>query len=275
VTGAVRHTLTHSGVLRCLLARDGKRLATITFATVQLWDTETGGSVGEPIVVDSKRHDACATFDASGQRLAVWWSEPELPGHVRIIAAATGLDIQPPFQHPSVVTDAAFSPAGDLLVTASGDQRLWLWRLGDGRPALAPILHDHAMNDVGFFPDGSQFWSRVGRQLYTWETATGDAVGPVLQHRGPPRPAPGRQATGAVVTRDDEKVHVAWSADHRLTTCDSRGGVNLWDFTAGTRPLDVLEALARVLSSHRIDPSGGLVPLSREELRAAWAAVHH
>jgi serine/threonine protein kinase/WD40 repeat protein len=269
-TGTVRHTLAQPGVLRCLLSPDGKRLAALTFTTAQLWDTRNGRAIGEPIDVDLKRQLPYATFDATGKRLAVWWTQPELPGHVRVIDPVTGHDLQPPYEHPAVVTSAAFSPSGDLLVTATGAQQLWLWRTADGRPALTPILHANAISAVGFSPDELLFWSRSARQLYAWEAATGDAAAPALHHLGPPPPEPGRRPGGARVTSDDEEVRIAWSADQRVATCDGRGGVNLWDFSVATRPLGEMDVIARVLSSHRTDPSGGLVPLTREELRAAW-----
>ncbi|MEO7319766.1 MAG: WD40 repeat domain-containing protein, partial [Chthoniobacteraceae bacterium] len=273
-TGAVRHTLVHRGTLRSALGADGARLASITRESVQLWNTDTGQKLGEPITASATRHTAGARFDPTGRRLAVWWAEPELPGKVRIVAAETGRDLLPPFEHPSVVTDAAFSPSGDLLITASGDQRLWLWRMRDGLPALAPILHAGAINAVGFSPDGLLFWSRTGRLLHTWETATGDAAVPFLQHIGPPPAEPGRKTSGGVVTHDKEEVRIAWSTDHRVSICDGRGGVNVWDFSVEAHPLEEMESLARVLSMHRIEPGGGLVPLTREELRAAWTAVH-
>ncbi len=272
--GATQHTLIHPGTLRCLLGVDGTRLATITRDTVQIWNADTGQKVGEPIAAVGSRHGAGARFDATGGRLAVWWAAPEIPGGVRIVATDTGHDLLPPIEHPSVVIDAEFSPTGDLLICASGDQRLWLWRTRDGLPALAPILQAGAINAVGFSPDGLLFWSRTGRLFSTWETATGDAAAPVLKHVGPRPAEPGRKASGGVVTHDDEKVRVSWSTDHRVSTCDGSGGVDVWDFHAGSRPIEEMESLARVLSMHRIEPGGGLVPLAREELRAAWAAVH-
>jgi WD40 repeat protein len=230
--------------------------------------------VGEPINAEGGRHAAAARFDATGQRLAVWWTDPELPGGVRVVASNTGRDVLPPLAHPSVICDAVFSPAGDLLISASGDQRVWVWRLADGTAAMAPILHGSAINAIGFSPDGGLFWSRTSRLVRTWETATGDAVAPVLRHLGPPPSEPGRKASGGVVTRDDEQVRVAWSVDQRLGTSDGQGGVNVWDFRAESRRPGEMEALARVLSMHRIEPGGGLVPLTREELRAAWSALH-
>jgi WD40 repeat protein len=227
--------------------------------------------VGKPIAAGGKWYDAAARFDTTGRRLAVWWAAPQIPGELRIVAAETGRDLLAPLKHPAVISEAVFSPAGDLIITASGDQRLWLWRTSDGLPALAPILHVAGISAVGFSPDGLLFWSRTGRSIYTWETATGDAAAPVLRHRGPRRAEPRRQASGGVVTHDDEEVRVAWSADRRVATCDARGGVNVWDFRDEARPLDQMEDLARVLSMHVINADGGLVPLTHEELRTAWA----
>ena len=150
------------------------------------------------------------------------------------------------------------------------DQRLWLWRLRDGQLALAPILHPDRINAVGFSPDGLLFWSGADRVFRAWEIATGDAAAPALRHLGAPPPPPPRSADGSLLPRYEEVVLRAWSGAGRIVSCDSRGGVNAWDLRSRTRPLDEMETLARILSMHRIESRGGLVPLTRDELRAAW-----
>jgi WD40 repeat protein len=271
--GIISHTIEHNDALRCIMASDGTRLATITQRVVQLWDTQSGRTVGDSIRPESNRRDACARFDSKGQALAVWWTSPELPGQIHVVAAKTGIDLHPPLKHPSVITDAVFSPDGDTLISASGDQRLWLWRTADGQAASAPILHNERINAVGFSTDGSLFWSRTGRLLHLWDAKTGDAASPVLRHVGPPRPAPGRRTSGGLITNDDEEVHVAWNSENRIATCDASGGTNVWNADSGMRPIQEMEAFARVLSMHRIDPGGGLIPLTREELDDAWKQV--
>ncbi len=268
-SGAVRHTLSTKGALRCLLGGDGARLVTITKKSVQLWDAATGRPVGEPFAESAKWSEPGARFDATGRRLAVWWSWPDtLAGELRVIETATGREILPRLKHAAAVKQAAFSAAGDLLATGTRDLRLWVWRMSEAHPALAPIQHDDRITDVGFSPDGLLVWSRSNRELRIWETATGDSAS-ALRHRGPPPPKPRSPRGGA---NDDEMVSTVWSSAARVASCDSRGCVNVWDFSIGTRPLAEMETLSRVLSTHRIEPGGGLVLLSREELRAAWAA---
>ena len=132
------------------------------------------------------------------------------------------------------------------------------------------IQHDDRISDVGFSPDGLLIWSRSNREFRTWETATGDAA-TTLRHRGQPPPR-AKNARGSTMA-DDESLSTVWSSAGRVASGDSRGGVNVWDFSAPPRPLAEMESLARLLSMHRIEPGGGLVPLTREELRAAWAAA--
>ncbi len=271
-TGTVQHTLASGGALHCAFGADGARLVTIADDAVQLWDAAAGARIGEPFIEGGKWREAGARFDATGRRLAVWWSWPDtLPGDLRVIDAATGREILPRFKHAAAVKQAAFSPAGDLLATGTRDQRLWLWRLRDGQRALAPIQHDDRISDVGFSPDGLLVWIRSNREFRIWETATGDAAA-TLHHRGQPPRKPKNQRDGTMA--EDEIVSAHWSRAGRVASGDSRGGVNVWDFTAPPRPLAEMDALARVLSMHRLEPGGGLVPLTREELRAAWAAVH-
>ena len=269
-SGAVQLTLPSGDALRCLLSADGARLVTIADKTVQLWDAATGAPVGEPFT-ENKWREASARFDATGRRLAVWWSWPDtLPGDLRVIETTSGRETLPRLKHVAGVKYAAFSAAGDLLATGTRDQRLWLWRLRDGQRALAPIQHEDRISDVGFSPDGLLVWSRSNREFRTWETATGDPA-TLLRHRGQP-PAKAKPARGSPLA-DDESLSTLWSSTGRVASSDSRGGVNVWDFTAPLRPLAEMDALARVLSMHRIEPGGGLVPLTREELRAAWAAA--
>ncbi len=269
-TGTVRHTLATEGTSRCVLGGDGARLVTLTKEAVQIWDAATGQPIGSPLVEGGKWRDPGATFDATGKRLAVWWSWPDtMSGSLRVLDAATGGEILPRLEHAAAVKQATFSAAGDLLATATRDQRLWLWRTSDGHRTLAPVQHDDRISDMGFSPDGLLVWSRSNREFRTWETATGDAVS-LLRHRGPPPRKPTSPRGGPM--DDDEVVRTIWSSASRVASSDSRGSVNVWDFSAGTRPLAEMETLARVLSTHRIEPSGGLVPLTRDELRAAWAA---
>ena len=269
-TGTVRHTLATEGALHCLLDPDGTRLVTLAKTTVQLWDAASGETIGAALEEGGKWSDPGACFDAAGKRLALWWSWPDtLAGSLRVLEPATGREILPRLQHSSAVKHASFSATGDRLATATRDQRLWVWRMSDGSRALAPIQHDDRISDAGFSPDGLLVWSRSNRVLRLWEAATGDAVS-VLTHHGL-APAKPKNPRGGPM-ENDEIVSTIWRAGSRVASCDSRGAVNVWDPSAGTRPLDEMEMVARVLSRHRIETGGGLVPLTREELRAAWAA---
>ena len=269
-TGTVRHRLATEAALDCLLGGDGARLVTLGKRTAQLWDAATGQPVGAPLEEGGKWTDPGARFDATGNRLAVWWSWPDmLAGSLRVLDAATGRELRPRLEHGAAVEHAAFSATGDLLVTATRDQRLWVWRMSDGRRELAPIQHEDRISDTGFSPDGLLVWSRSDRALRIWEATTGDAVS-VLHHRA----TPAREKNALVSPMEnDETVNTLWSSGSRVASCGSRGAINVWDLSAGARPLEEMEMLARVLSRHRIGTGGGLVPLTREELHAAWAAL--
>jgi WD40 repeat protein len=271
-TGVIRRTVLHIGAVRCVFAPDGARFATISDTSVQLWNAETGQSIATLEPGGSWRK-ASARFDSTGGRLAVWWADPvKQPTHVRLIDGASGRDLLEPIQQPCAVTDVIFSPAGDVLFIATLNQRLAPWRTGDGHPVRAPSVIPDGIQAIGLSPDGLLLWSRTQRRVHLWETSTSDAAAPPLNHLGPPPAAPRRTSRGAVDTRDTEQVLVAWSTDARLATCDTRGGLNVWDLHAGARSIEQMETLSRVLSMHRLDPNGSLIPLTRDELRQAWQA---
>jgi hypothetical protein len=94
---------------------------------------------------------------------------------------------------------------------------------------------------VRFSPDGRLVLT-VGRGVFArvWDATAGEAV---------------------ALTRRDTPWVTAALADPAATAA--------WDLPTDPRPLAELAALAEWLSGHRVDPSGGLVPLDAGELRRA------
>ena len=52
-------------------------------------------------------------------------------------------------------SDAAFSPDGARILTASDDKTAKLWDAGSGK-LIASFAHQHAVNHAAFSPDGAR-----------------------------------------------------------------------------------------------------------------------
>jgi WD40 repeat protein len=153
--------------------------------------------------------------------------------------------------HAGTVTSVAFSPDGLLVVTASADRTARVWDL-HGHAVSPPLEHRAGVNHAAFGGKGLVATASSDHTARVWDVTTGEAVSPPLKH------------TNAV-------LHVAFSADgRRLATSDLDGTTREWDLSADGRNDADLKRHAQLLACHRLDETGGPMPLDREALQASW-----
>jgi len=103
-------------------------------------------------------------------RQARWqlpYQSPYVPDHVAQILGSMRL------RHANEIYALAFSPDGNFLATASGDQTVKIWDLGNGHEVLKYAGHTDAVRFVAFSPDGKSIASAGGKELKIWDPATG------------------------------------------------------------------------------------------------------
>ncbi len=200
--------------------------------------TRGGRAVGAPLRHQDMIYRAC--FSPDGTRVltasADWTA--------RVWDAATGKPVTPPLRHGSKVYQAAFSPDGRRVVTGSDDNSARVWDAATGKPVTPPLVHDGTVVKAVFSPDGRAVLT--GSQDGTaraWDAGTGEPLTPPLPVAG-------------------------WVA----RVLASSGPV-AWELPRDERPLDDLRLLAQAFSGHRIDDTGGLIPLEPDRLREAWETL--
>ena len=89
----------------------------------------------------------------------------------------------PVVQHRLAVSQAVFSPLGDIVATASQDMTV---RLHDrtGRLVLPPLQHLGAVARVEFSPDGKRLLTMTADEIRVWQVGAGRLAFPPIRHAG-------------------------------------------------------------------------------------------
>lgn len=258
---AIATNLTNGAdVKELLFNHDGTLLAgRRSDGSIQLWDATTGHPRGEPL---PRRFQATpVTGGSHGQAFS-----PD--GRFFAFNSANGVHLYrteplepvgtPLVGHGEILPDAAFSPDGQRLLTATDDGRIQIWTTRDLLPDGRAIQHQGPILDAQFTPDGqrlatlskdgtTRIWS-IGkppadpanfRQRYpirTIEFSSGSDV-MAIYLRGQPLQfhsiSTGQPLGNPIPLEPGEWVH-ALSPDARwFATVNSNQALRIWDRTSG------------------------------------------
>ena len=132
------------------------------------------------------------------------------------LETVTGKPLGEPLQHESYVWQAAFSPDGKWVVTASADGTARVWETKTGKPVGQPLHHNDVVKSAAFGPDGQ--WvvmASADGTAQVWEAATGKAVGEPLRHDG---------VVNSAVFSPNGKWVVTASVDHSARVWEAATG---------------------------------------------------
>ncbi len=156
--------------------------------------------------------------------------------------------------HTESVTDAAFSPNGQLIITASKDRKVHVWDAHNGNLLHVLFGHRGLINSIEYSPDGQNILAVSQNEIYIWNNATG-----VLPK--------------VIGTHTDNLNSAAFSPDGRfIVTASNDKTAIIWDTSKGT--------VLRVMSGHTSSVTGAwyspdgrlIVTISADKTARVWNA---
>jgi WD40 repeat protein len=238
---------------RALVICWGNPAKKIGFA--QIWDIATAQPLGPSIF-----HAGAvsrAEFSPDGKRLVTGFGDAGLgPCEAQVWDPFTGTRIAPPIRHRDGVSSVSFSQDGKWVLTSSEDGTARVWNSFTSEPRTPPLAHDAAVQWAEFNASSELVvTASYDGTARVWDARTGQPVTPPLKHDGP--------VWHAVFSHDARRI--ASGAEDRTA--------RIWNLTEDTRQPRALRDLAELLAAQRIDATGGVVPITLDEMRTRWQAI--
>ena len=182
--------------------------------TIQVWDAQTGGQVGNPLQGHTKLVKSVA-FSPDGRHIvSCSWDQT-----IRVWDTQTGGQVGNPLQgHTDLVNSVAFSPDGRHIVSGSFDQTIRVWDAQTGGQVDNPLQgHTFSVKSVAFSPDGRHIVSGSDDQtIRVWDAQTGGQVGNPLQGH--------TNWVNSVAFSPDGRHIVSGSSDQTIQVWDAQTG---------------------------------------------------
>jgi WD40 repeat protein len=256
---AVGEPLRHDEeVVYVAFTSDNRRIATVSSDVPhsqkgRLWEATSGKPVSSHLLQSLLRGGmfSAVAFSPDGRRVVTVRSNDLETALVRDVT--TGEEVVPPLKHSRHITLVNFSSEGGRILTTVELEAL-IWDAASGKPATPPLTHGTFIDHADFSPDGRLVvtTSEDHDSVRLWDATTGEAVVPLLPSKSP-------------------RIAV-FSPDVRFMVLLGQGSekAEMWHLIREDRPVQDLELLAQVLTAHRIDDTGGYVPLEGNELEQGW-----
>jgi WD40 repeat protein/serine/threonine protein kinase len=130
---------------------------------VRFWDTDSGESLGTPLVHDSGVY--ALTFSPNGEKFLTG----DIDQNAYLWDTATRRRLLSLLGHHGCINDGAFSPDDRFVVTGSQDRTARLWDVATGKPIGPPMSHADEVIRVEFAHNGQTLLTATKDQMaQTW-----------------------------------------------------------------------------------------------------------
>jgi RNA polymerase sigma factor (sigma-70 family) len=198
---------------------DGKAVVTVSVdRTIQVWDFPSGKErlripLPGPNLTTNQRIQAALSPD--GQTIATWIMETASVIYLHDLATRKRLSSLPV---STSVRALSFSPDGvhlASLTTVDGTVRIWDWarakevsKFVAGPPATVGSVPFVPGNEMSYTPDGKALVTLVGKQVKSWDPATGDPLATPLNEK--------KYAAGTLAfSRDGKRLALSVATDKK------------------------------------------------------------
>ena len=226
-----------SSVLSIAFSPDGRVIVSCLLDdTIQVWDAQTGGQVGNPLQGHTCQINSVA-FSPDGRHIVSGSSDKT----IRVWDAQIGGQVGNPLQgHTDQVHSVAFSPDGRYIVSGSFDKTIRVWDAQTGGQVGNPFQgHTDQVQSVAFSPDGRYIVSGSSDKIIrVWDAQTGGQVGNPLQGH-----------TSSVSS-------AAFSPNGRYIVSGSNNTIQVWDAQTGGEVGNPLEGHTDWVWSVAFSPDG-------------------
>ncbi|KAH6634056.1 WD40-repeat-containing domain protein [Chaetomium sp. MPI-SDFR-AT-0129] len=218
-TGVHLETLVgHMAGVSCLAwAPDSDTLATGSDdKAIRLWDRVTGSPAHDVAHRDNSSEGmGSVVMKGVAMRAAARRARIGVPGE-GVRGGRTGRG--PLLGHHNYVYSLAFSPKGNILVSGSYDEAVFLWDVRAGRLMRSLPAHSDPVSGVGFCRDGTLVVScSTDGLIRVWDTSTGQCLRTLVHEDNP--------AVANVCFSPNGRFVLAFSLD---------SSIRLWDYVSGS-----------------------------------------
>ncbi|KAJ7101983.1 quinon protein alcohol dehydrogenase-like superfamily [Mycena epipterygia] len=160
-------------VLSVVFSTDGRRIVSGSYdKTIRVWDSETGGLVGE--FEGHTKGVWCVAVSSDGK----WIVSGSADATIRVWDSENGALAGEFHGHTSRVNSVAVSPDSKWIVSGSKDNTVRLWDLETGVVAGVFEGHRNCVTSVAFSPDGKNIVSGShDMTVRVWDSVTGLLTG--------------------------------------------------------------------------------------------------
>jgi WD40 repeat protein len=160
-----------------VLGPDARTLFVVNDAGhAELWDAAVGQRIAE---LDRDQKEILAVFSSDGRFLVTL---RKADGAGRVWDTRTGRPIGAPLPSHGPVKVVGLSPGGKQVLTLGIDNQVRVWDGTFSRHKLEFQPHSGPVAIAAFSPDGTTILTTSGREARLWVAATGQPIGPALQH---------------------------------------------------------------------------------------------
>ncbi len=212
--------------------RDGTMIVNAGDRTVRLWDIETK----EQIKLFQGPENANSVAFSPDEKLVVAGFGTQVFGEEFIAILwdlESGNEMQRFDGHSQSVSNVAFSPDGQFIVTGSQDRRVKLWDLANGEEIRTFSGHEGGITSLNFSPNG-QFLltSSFDDTARLWDVETGDEIKRFAGHTNGVTEADFSPDVRHVITCSSDKTVRIWSVqDHNSRVIDHGASVGTTSYS--------------------------------------------